>query len=91
MSLIPEAAGIVGPQNGSKNRITSDYIVSLNPHEVFVFGSNRQGYHGGGAAAMAHAYFGAVWGQGVGLQGQSYATLGRGLRARTKKRSLAVK
>ena len=57
----------------SNNRVTSDYIVSLNPQEVFVFGSNRQGYHGGGAAAMAHMRFGAVWGLGVGLQGQSYA------------------
>lgn len=53
--------------------ITSDYIKTLKPGEVFVFGSNRQGWHGGGAAAMAHMYFGAVWGQGVGLQGCSYA------------------
>ena len=29
--------------------------------------------HGGGAAATAHMFFGAIWGQGVGLQGQSYA------------------
>ena len=29
--------------------------------------------HGGGAAAAAMRFFGAVWGQGVGLQGQSYA------------------
>lgn len=57
----------------SRDRVTSDNIVALNPGEVFVFGSNRQGYHGGGAAAMAHMFFGAVWGQGVGLQGQSYA------------------
>lgn len=57
----------------SMNRITSDYVVSLNPMEIFVFGSNRAGFHGGGAAAMAHMYFGAIWGQGVGLQGQSYA------------------
>lgn len=72
MDKIERIKQFLGSMN-SKNRITSDYIVSLNPHEVFVFGSNRQGYHGGGAAAMAHAYFGAVWGQGVGLQGQSYA------------------
>ncbi len=57
----------------SKSRITPDYVVSLNPMEIFVFGSNRSGFHGGGAAAMAHMYFGAIWGQGVGLQGQSYA------------------
>lgn len=57
----------------SKSRITPDYVVSLNPMEIFVFGSNRSGFHGGGAAAMAHMYFGAIWGQGIGLQGQSYA------------------
>ena len=29
--------------------------------------------HGGGAARLAYERFGAVWGCGVGLQGQSYA------------------
>lgn len=57
----------------SKNRVTSDNIVALNDKEIFVFGSNRAGMHGGGAAATAHMFFGAIWGQGVGLQGQSYA------------------
>lgn len=51
---------------------TSDHITSLAPNEVFVFGSNLEGMHGGGAAAAAMRFFGAVWGQGVGLQGQSY-------------------
>jgi len=37
-----------------------------------VFGSNLAGHHGGGAARVAMNKFGAVWGQGVGLQGQSY-------------------
>ena len=50
-----------------------DYINSLSPNQVFVFGSNLQGVHGGGAARVALEQFGAVWGQGVGLQGQSYA------------------
>ena len=45
---------------------------SLAPGEVFVFGSNAQGAHGGGAARQAHQQFGAVWGQSEGLQGQSY-------------------
>lgn len=57
----------------NKQRISSQYIVQLAPNEVFVFGSNLQGFHGGGAARMAYKHFGAVWGQGVGLQGQSYA------------------
>lgn len=48
-------------------------IERLAPAEVFVFGSNAHGAHGGGAARFAHARFGAVWGQAEGLQGQSYA------------------
>ena len=56
-----------------RKRNTADYVETLASDEVFVFGSNPLGWHGGGAAAMAHMFFGAVWGQGVGLQGQSYA------------------
>lgn len=52
---------------------TPDALTSLRINEVFVFGSNLQGHHGGGAARFAQMKFGAVWGQGVGLQGQSYA------------------
>lgn len=54
-------------------RTTSDYITALKPDEIFVFGSNLEGEHEGGAAWLAYDKFGAVWGQGVGLQGQSYA------------------
>lgn len=54
-------------------RITSERITSLADNEIFVFGSNLAGAHGGGAARIAMDKFGAVWGQGVGLQGQSYA------------------
>lgn len=56
-----------------KNRITPDHISRLKEGQVFVFGSNLQGMHAGGAARMAMQHFGAKWGQGVGLQGQSYA------------------
>ena len=52
---------------------TPEFITELKPNEVFVFGSNLQGMHAGGAARIAHERFGAVWGQGVGMQGQSYA------------------
>jgi len=55
------------------NRVTGEFIAELRPDEVFVFGSNLGGFHGGGAARAAFNKFGAVWGQGVGLQGQSYA------------------
>ena len=53
-------------------RTTPDYITELAPNEVFVFGSNLRGMHGGGAAWLAYKKFGAIMGQGVGLQGQSY-------------------
>ena len=56
-----------------KTSYTPDNITSLAPHEVFVFGSNLAGAHAGGAARVAARKFGAVWGQGEGLQGQSYA------------------
>ncbi len=56
-----------------KGRITPQWIDSLQENEVFVFGSNLAGMHGGGAARTARLHFGAIMGQGVGLQGQSYA------------------
>jgi len=52
---------------------TPERIDALAPDEVFVFGSNLEGHHGGGAARTALRNFGAVYAQGVGLQGQSYA------------------
>jgi len=48
-------------------------ITTLQPGEIFVFGSNASGHHGAGAAAQAQRDFGAVWGEGHGLHGQSYA------------------
>lgn len=54
-------------------RTTPDYITELAPGEIFVFGSNLAGMHGGGAARLAYQKFGAVWGKGVGLHGRSYA------------------
>lgn len=56
-----------------ERRIASSSIVSLSDNEVFVFGSNLDGLHGGGAARVAVTKFGAVWGQGVGRQGRCYA------------------
>ncbi len=40
---------------------------------VFVFGSNLTGRHGKGAALHARQHHGAIYGRGVGLQGNSYA------------------
>lgn len=54
-------------------RITPENIASLKPNEIFVFGSNLEGMHYGGAARAAAQHFGAVIGNGDGIQGQSYA------------------
>ena len=54
-------------------KFTPESITHLADNEIFVFGSNLAGAHGGGAARVAHQCFGAVWGEGVGLHGQSYA------------------
>lgn len=56
-----------------KNRITPDSIQTLEANQVFVFGSNLEGNHAGGAAKLAVEKFGAVEGNGIGAQGQSYA------------------
>ncbi len=55
------------------SRITPSGVNVLEPNEVFVFGSNEDGAHIGGAARVAMEKFGAVWGRGEGLQGKSYA------------------
>lgn len=52
---------------------TPENITSLEDDEIFVFGSNAAGRHGGGAARTAYQHFGAILGQGVGRQGHSYA------------------
>lgn len=64
---------IVNMEEMKKNRITPEWIDTLKDNEIFVFGSNLAGMHGGGAARVARLRFGAVLGNGVGIQGQSYA------------------
>ena len=54
-------------------RIFDEEIKDLSKCEVFVFGSNLEGRHTGGAARTAHRKFGAEWGVGVGPTGQCYA------------------
>jgi uncharacterized protein YegL len=58
---------------GNNERITPSNIETLAPNEIFVFGSNAKGEHTGGASKTAVDKFGAVMGQGEGIQGQSYA------------------
>lgn len=60
-------------ERDEKGRVTPEKIDSLEKNEVFVFGSNKNGHHIGGAAKAVVKHFGAVWGQGDGLQGQSCA------------------
>ena len=67
MKQAREYRGIERPQN------TPAEITELKADEVFVFGSNLEGMHGGGAAYTAWRQFGAVMGCGVGFRGQSYA------------------
>lgn len=59
-------------KSSSIKRISPKWIDKLEEDEIFVFGSNLEGLHSGGAAAIARKW-GAIWGQGVGLQGQTYA------------------
>ncbi len=69
---------------------TPDYIDTLLPNQIFVFGSNALGYHTGGASGTARKKFGAIWGQPEGLQGQSYAIpvdYGRNVRKDTEVKS----
>lgn len=66
----PDATADAKPR---RKRCSPNSIFELKPNEIFVFGSNLRGAHGGGAARVAYEKFGAVWGEGVGLHGQTYA------------------
>lgn len=55
-----------------KSRTTPETVTTLSYNELFVFGSNLSGRHGDGAAKIAMK-FGAMYGNGNGLQGKTYA------------------
>lgn len=65
----------------SRCKVYSGLIEALEPHEIFVFGSNPEGRHGLGTARIARNFYGAIYGQGRGLQGQSYGLVTTNLRA----------
>lgn len=65
--------------NESTLRIAPDNIQWLDKHEVFVFGSNLLGKHGGGAARTAYEKFGAVMGVGIGAAGKTFAIPTKGV------------
>ena len=71
-ACIDSAESRLKKAEGQQKRTTPEFITELQPNEIFVFGSNLKGMHGGGAAYIAYRKFGAIMGQGVGLQGQSY-------------------
>ena len=60
------------------------YQGDIVPEEstIFVFGSNPEGRHGSGSAKVAKEQFGAIYGQGEGLQGQAYALPTKDLRVK---------
>lgn len=62
-------------------------VITPEPDTIFVFGSNPEGRHSKGAAKLAREKFGAIYGQGEGLQGNAYALPTKDLRVK-KNRSL---
>lgn len=62
----------------------SSYTGNITPdaNTIFVFGSNPEGRHGAGAALVAREQFGAIYGQGEGLQGNAYALPTKDLRVK---------
>ena len=62
-----------GEKGSHSARVTPSMVNVLGENEIFVFGSNAQGMHHGGAARVAYDKFGAEWGNGEGLQGHTYA------------------
>ena len=67
----------------NRKRFIPDWVEHLSKCEVFVFGSNIEGMHMGGAARVAYEKFGAEWGVGDGPTGRCYAipTMHGGLEA----------
>lgn len=62
------------PETSPKTvNVTPQWISELKENEIFVFGCRRSGQHYEGAANFARKKFGAIVGQGEGLQGRSYA------------------
>lgn len=66
-----------------QGRITPENIVTLEPNQIFIFGSNESGRHGKGAAKTALNKFGAKCGCGDGLQGRSYGISTKDRRLKT--------
>lgn len=70
--------------NNIKQEPINSYSGDITPdvNTIFVFGSNPEGRHGAGAAKIAREKFGAIYGQGEGLQGNAYALPTKDLRVK---------
>lgn len=83
-SVIKKSRKGQAPSKDSKLYRTSvsSYTGNITPNAntIFVFGSNPEGRHGAGAAKVAREQFGAIYGQGEGLQGNAYALPTKDLR-----------
>jgi len=66
---------------GDTIRTYEGLISRLADDEILVFGSNPQGWHGKGLAKIAMDKYGAVYGQGRGLQGRCYGLVTKNLKA----------
>ena len=90
-SVIKKSRKGQAPSKDSKLYRTSvsSYTGDITPdaNTIFVFGSNPEGRHGAGAAKIARKQFGAIYGQGEGLQGNAYALPTKDLRV-TENRGL---
>jgi O-acetyl-ADP-ribose deacetylase (regulator of RNase III) len=60
-------------KGGEKPKYTPDNIQELKDNEIIVFGSNKDGLHGGGLARVCYEKFGAEWGVGYGMTGKCFA------------------
>lgn len=68
---------------------SGDEIKELQDNQIFVYGSNPQGIHGSGAAKAA-VKFGAKYGVGRGLQGQTYGLITKNLNAGYHEKSTGI-
>jgi len=77
---------VIDEVNGKKPVVENQNYYEGNikpePNTIFVFGSNPEGRHGAGAAKIAKEQFGAIYGQGEGLQGNAYALPTKDLRVK---------
>lgn len=70
--LVIAFPGGAGTKNMIGQTMKAGVFLIKVPQRIFVFGSNLAGRHGKGAALEARQNWGAIYGQGVGLQGRSY-------------------